>query len=551
MQEAKTIYKRQEYQEYNKNTRRKMESILYELSIKEISRVLSLLDKNRLSPTYGSFDRNFWQYKIIDFPSGMAQCLTLSLALVYSNPYNKNNQYYQNPLIREYIIAGIRYLEKCSHKDGSCDEFYPYERALGAMSFSLYAVAESYKLLGLDDKSILDMLTLKADWIIKNVKADGIANHMLGAALAVAKVGEVTKNTNYYKNAKTLVEYATSTWVDEGWFYEYDGCDPGYSTFSIDFMSKYYEITKDKTVLPYIEKSINFISTIIATDGSIGGPIGSRNTWHFYLYGFEYMSKEFPIAKSIVQAGIKNFKAQEFEYMNDDRYFFYYVNNNLQTLNIYQKPGSIQELKDIATYYPKAGFYIKRSKGNCLIISLKKGGVIQLYKDNKLIFIDAGFIGKLGGKVVSTQIIDSVKIKVEENKISIVGNFHKINYEYMNTYKLLVFRIVLSIIGRFWGIGHYIKKYLVKRLITRKNKSKIRYLKEISIQNYSLNINTTILLPKDNKNLSALFTGTNFNCIQVPTSKYHHYSDFLEWANLSNKLEELNKKRKVNIEVNI
>ena len=28
---------------------------------------------NPHSPTYGCFDRNYWHYRIIDFPSGMAQ----------------------------------------------------------------------------------------------------------------------------------------------------------------------------------------------------------------------------------------------------------------------------------------------------------------------------------------------------------------------------------------------------------------------------------------------------------------------------------------------
>lgn len=42
-------------------------------ALAHIPKLLTLLDRNPHSPTYGCFDRNFWHYKIIDFPSGMAQ----------------------------------------------------------------------------------------------------------------------------------------------------------------------------------------------------------------------------------------------------------------------------------------------------------------------------------------------------------------------------------------------------------------------------------------------------------------------------------------------
>lgn len=48
-----------------------------------IPKIVSLLDRNRLSPTYGCFDRAFWHYKTASFPSGMAQEFVLPLALVY------------------------------------------------------------------------------------------------------------------------------------------------------------------------------------------------------------------------------------------------------------------------------------------------------------------------------------------------------------------------------------------------------------------------------------------------------------------------------------
>jgi hypothetical protein len=120
-----------------------------------IPKILTLQDRNAHSPTYGCFDRNFWHYKIIDFPSGMAAEFVWPLALAHSLPIS-DNPYYQQPAIKEWVIAGIRYAARSAHPDGSCDDYFPFEKAAGAAAFSLLAGLESYNLLGLHDETILE-----------------------------------------------------------------------------------------------------------------------------------------------------------------------------------------------------------------------------------------------------------------------------------------------------------------------------------------------------------------------------------------------------------
>ena len=40
-------------------------------ALHEIPRLLTLLDRDPSSPTYGCFDRNYWHYRTQDFPSGI------------------------------------------------------------------------------------------------------------------------------------------------------------------------------------------------------------------------------------------------------------------------------------------------------------------------------------------------------------------------------------------------------------------------------------------------------------------------------------------------
>ena len=43
------------------------------------------------------------------------------------------NKYYQTERLKELSEAAIRYMIKSSHKDGTCDDYFPYERAMGAL----------------------------------------------------------------------------------------------------------------------------------------------------------------------------------------------------------------------------------------------------------------------------------------------------------------------------------------------------------------------------------------------------------------------------------
>src|SRR3989304_2008161 len=87
-------------------------------AISQIPKILTLQDRNPHSPTYGFFDRNFWHYKIIDFPSGMAQEFVWPLALAYETNVI-NNPFYKKPAIKEWVEAGILFAYRNAHPDGS------------------------------------------------------------------------------------------------------------------------------------------------------------------------------------------------------------------------------------------------------------------------------------------------------------------------------------------------------------------------------------------------------------------------------------------------
>ena len=66
-------------------------------------------------------------------------------------------------------IAGIYYSMKASHNDGSCDDYYPYERALGAIGFSIYTETETYLLLDLNDDKLISYFNKRGKYILNTI----------------------------------------------------------------------------------------------------------------------------------------------------------------------------------------------------------------------------------------------------------------------------------------------------------------------------------------------------------------------------------------------
>jgi hypothetical protein len=524
----------------------KSRELLVKKALQHIPHVLGLVDKNKLSPTYGCFDRNYWHYRTVDFPTGMAQLGVIILAHVYTTQY-PNNPYYQQERIKELIIAGIDYLPHCSHKDGTADEFYPYERALGATTFSLIAALEAYMMLEEKIERQEQFFKKRADWLLNNTEPNIIANHQASVALALALMHQLTGEQKYQEGAKKRIAELHQWWHNEGWFYEYEGCDPGYSTFTITFLAKYWKLTQDETVLPYLEKLINFCKYFIGPDGSYAGEYGSRNTSHFYPLGFEIMGKKYPVGLKIVDKYMQGLAKNKQEHMNDEKYFFYNVINYLETHAAWntKRPGAYEHKKDFEKYFPGAKMYIAKKGVYYAIISLAKGGVTKLFKGKKLLHTSTGIImqTKEGTNMV-TQIIDGYAIQAGDGVAVVTGHFNKVKFELPTPFKMILFRAGLLSLAWSWKIGSIVKDVLVKRLITGKKKQAHTFERNFTFTSKGLEIKTTLQL-QNNDEIVQLHSTTDLAVITVPTSKYFQESHLSSWTNLNKHLPDFNQHKKI------
>jgi len=511
-----------------------------------IPRLLQLIDRNPYSPTYGCFDRSYWHYLTMDFPCGMYQEFVLPLTLCFVNNY-PGNRFYQKERLRELSIASIRYANKGSHKDGTCDDYFPFERAMGALVFSLYACSESYLLLGLDDPEIVAFFKRRGDHLCKKNETGRLSNHQALAALALYNVFLITGEDKYRKYSEDRVDLALS-WQnkEEGWFQEYEGADPGYHTCTIDFLGKLYKKTQNKSLIVPLKKAVDFAWYFMHPDGSYGGEYGSRNTYHFYPHGFEIMAAFSDKAGQIADHFLRNLPKGKRYYNDDDRMIAHYVYNWLQAYDDYYEERSIDinSRANFLQWFSDAKIGICKTDNYYAVANMGKGGVIKIFNEDGPMDSDTGLIGELNnGAVLITHLMDAkhfVNANVADSEFKVAGYFSKRIVKLPTPFKQIVFRLLLLAIGRF--NANLVRFILQKILITGKTRTKYRFERIIRFKDREVEIQDKLLgvIP----NFKKLSLGSDATSIYVANSNVYQESVLCEWKHAT--LEQINSLKKGN-----
>lgn len=519
-------------------------------------KLFTLIDRNKFSPSYGCLDREFWHYKTADFPCGMSQEAVLSLALLYQFPF-PDSIYYKNERVRDIALAAINFAMRCSHTDGTCDEYYPFERAQGAMVFSLYACTEAYLILGEKNPSFENFFKKRAQWLMNNSEVGILANHEAMAALALLNVSLITQDEHYKIGSQKRLKRVLSLQSLEGWFQEYEGCDPGYVSWTIDSLAKYFKKTGDSQLLNPLQKAIEFISYFIHPDGSFGGEYGSRNSYNFFVHGLEILGPHFPIATQICDIFFEGIRNNKRAHLDDNRSFSHHMGNFLQAyLDFNESRQGILIRNDFEKYFKEAGIYIAQKGNYYAIISLKKGGVVKLFKDHKNIYNDAGFIGQLNNhRTAVSHLFSKKEIKArvaspspregsqQYSEISVKGHFNEVKYPYMSHFKFIVFRLGLlpAFISPLYSV--FLRKILQKMLILNKKNLPIEFQRQFTFEE-GLNIVDTIRL-KGPLYFKQLAIGSDHTSIYTAISNCFQESVLSPWIDLNPLLNELREKKEI------
>ncbi len=291
----------------------------------QIPRLLTAMDRNPFRRTYGCMDREYWHYRTAAFPSGMYQEGVLALAMVYKYPL-PGNPWYAVERVRELAEAGVRFAARSSHSDGACDDYYPWERALGAAVFSLAACVRTCALLGLDDPEVMEGLRRRGRWIARRGETGRLTNHHALAALGLAHLARLTQQEEFLQAARQKLQTVLAWQHPEGWFDEYGGADPGYQTLTIDCLAKLRRLVEESLsdawpdwpiqrtqITQALLRAVRFARWFLQPDFSYGGPVGSRGTRLFFPHGMELLAEESAEAADLADGFLQSLGVSEGE----------------------------------------------------------------------------------------------------------------------------------------------------------------------------------------------------------------------------------------------
>ncbi len=376
-------------------------------ALAQIPRLLTSLDRHPLRPTYGCFDRQYWHYRTAAFPSGMYQEAALPLALVYRH-WLPGNPWYRQEAVRLWAVAAIHYAARSSHRDGSCDDYYPAERALGAAVFSLAALARTCQVLELREPSLIDFLERRAGWVAGHGETGRLANHQALAALALWHVFELTGKAHWLRAARQRLD-GLLDWQDtEGWFDEYGGADPGYQSLTIECLARLARAGAHPGLAGPLVRAVEFARAFLHPDGSFGGPYGSRGTYHFFPHGFELLAENNAAAAQLADGFLACLATQRTASFDDDRLVAHRLGSLIESYLTWS-PRQPRRAGGLAAqrFFSSAGLHVIAGRDYQTIVSSARGGALRHQQAGTPARVELGLVLELAdGRLATSEFHD-------------------------------------------------------------------------------------------------------------------------------------------------
>jgi len=386
----------------------------------QMPRLLTQVDRNAHSPTYGSCCRNFWHYRIEDISNAQMQELVLTLALAYRYE-SPNNSYYQSEKLLRWIDAILLYTCGLQRPSGSFDEVYRGQDSYAATAFVGFYVSET--LLQLKGSLAADTvnrclaaLRKSAAWLARTDE-DFAGNQLSGAAAFVYNLAELSAEEDYARQGRALLESIRSIQSEEGWFKEYGGADIGYASLTLAYLALIHHRHHETLAREMALSGARFLRNFIHPDGSVGGEYGSRNTEYFIPLGpllLHGASEELADLRCFLVSMLAQGGHEAISHGLDDRYFAYLspfymlaaqIAGDTQLDGVKEREAGLWRPHNV--YLPDARLWAVSTPAYQLIANLAKGGIFRINFGGQSITIDDGIFGTTAaGAAFTTQYLD-------------------------------------------------------------------------------------------------------------------------------------------------
>ncbi|MCX6234657.1 MAG: hypothetical protein NT175_08040 [Bacteroidetes bacterium] len=457
--------------------------------------ILTQLDRDEDSCTFGCFDRNFWHYKIRDFSSMILQQGMLIPHTLYHLDF-PGNPLYLHPYALKWVDGALIFWASQQLRSGAFNEYYPYESGYPPTAFSLYAVGlvARERQYNIENEQVKKAIQKAANWLMSHREVQAFNQEAAGLAGLFLCRGIPGIQIDLAKLRNRLDEFLNGQ-SPEGWFPEYGGTDAGYLSVTIDCLWDIYEITGDKKISLALEKAADYISKLISVSGHTPVMINARNTDYIVPYGLIRMAEKSPLTAKIVRTLFSQTSDPgHFLHRTDDRYTCHYVYQSCYRSLPYLEKMTEQSIqlpadKLFNQYLEQAGIWIRHYAGvKSMYVYAKKGGIVNVFDRKGIREVNFGWRARLGkGKVGVTHWLDA-GYQVErsaEDKIIIRGRLSKHGWMKSSPLRHVILRVVSYL------FGHRLMTWLRKAMIFSSPSIDVEFVRTVELKNDQVVIEDT------------------------------------------------------------
>jgi hypothetical protein len=354
-----------------------------------LPRILTQIDRDRLSPTWGCGDRNWWHYKIRDFPSIVLQ--QAGEAVWHAAELRDDLNEDTSAEMRALSAASCRFWNTRAIRRGAFEEYYPNERGYPPLAFSTLSVA---RLASAGAVPLVDVeagLRVAARQLLRRFESQA-ANQQVAGLAALAWLQQLTSDAVPRQSFDRLSARTLDLQDAEGWYLEYDGPDVGYLSVTIDCLWDAYDATHEQRYLESLDLAIDFAATMVDLCAGSPGMLNSRNTDYVLPYGLLRAALERPApvatrATRTVATLYGGLGGPDHPLRAvDDRYLAHYIGNSvmraarLTSADHLSAHSSDRDSKGGiergTLHLTSAGYvHLRDGSGTAITIAGKKGGV--------------------------------------------------------------------------------------------------------------------------------------------------------------------------------
>ena len=377
------------------------------LGKKVLPRILTQVCRDPGSPFWGCCDRNWWHYKIRDFPSIILQQAGYAIAL--SAEAFPDRLYSLE--IKNLAAGTCRFWNQRAQLYGAFEEYYPYEQGYPPVAFSTLAVAKlcSSGVIALSE--VLPGLEVAIRQLLSRFEAEA-ANQQVAGTAALAVIRAIAPDIVSESAFTALLDRTLGLQKEEGWFPEYDGPDLGYLSVTMDCLWDIYDATRDVRCYTAILRAFEYLAWFVLGPVGGAGVHNSRNTDYIVPYGIARLACGDSAVQgraSAVMARLYNQNNDTYHFFDgvDDRYWSHYIGHSvfraikvLSTSGLSERATAEQPVPGVQSM-PESGHVLLPGTGTSspdILISLKKGAIFTAIWPGGQTLTDCGWIVSRGGR---------------------------------------------------------------------------------------------------------------------------------------------------------